>query len=157
MDLLKDVHETPDGPFAVEGRVFCRLFGRYIAFAVEGAASMDYVRRCAEHLDALPEAVVEALCRGSIRYCNEYRVLLGEPALAFAAPREVLRLVDPNTLLVPDELGPEPVVHLELNCDWDIEHGLEWIVRGAEVLYVGGFKGASPWAGWRAKGRGNFA
>lgn len=157
MDLLKDVIETPDGPFSIEGRVFCRPFGRYIAFAVEDAASLDYVRRCAAHLDTLPEPVLDALCAASIRYCNEYRLLLGEAPLAFASPREVLALVDPNTLLIPNEERPEPVVHLELNCDWDLEHGLEWIVRDGQVLYVGGFNGGNAWGEYLEKTSWNFA
>jgi hypothetical protein len=157
IELLKDVVATPDGPFAVEGRVYCRPFGRYIAFAVEDAASMDYVRRCAEHLDALPEPTLLALCEASIRYCNEFRSLTGEPPLAFASAYDVLALVDPNTLLIPDELRPEPVVHLELNCDWEPEHGLEWIVRDSRVLYVGGFNGGNPWAEYDDKASWNFA
>ena len=157
MDLLKDVLETPDGPFSVEGRVFCRPFGRYVAFAVEDAASMDYVVRCAEHLDTLPEATLVELCRASIRYCNEFRLLAGEAPLAFASPLDVLALLDPNTLLIPNEERPEPVVHLELCCDWELEHGLEWIVRDGKVLYVGGFNGGNPWGGYDEKASWNFA
>ena len=157
IELLKDVLETPDGPFSVEGRVYCRPFDRYVAFAVENSASMDYVRRCAEHLDTLPEATLAALCEATIRYCNEFRVLVGEAPLGFESPRAVLALVDPNTLLIPDEERAEPVVHLELNCDWDLEHGLEWIVRGGRVLYVGGFNGGNPWGEYREKASWNFA
>jgi hypothetical protein len=157
IELLKDVVATPDGPFAVEGRVYCRPFGRWIAFAVEDAASMDYVRRCAGHLDALPAATLDALCEASIRYCNGMRLLAGAAPLAFASARDVLPLIDPNTLLIPNERRPEPVVHLELNCDWEPEHGLEWIVRDGRVLYVGGFMGGNPWAEYDAKASWNFA
>ena len=156
-ELLKDITPTPEGPFAVEGRVYCRPFGRYIGFAVEATASMAYVRRCAEHLDTLPAATLDALCEASIRYCNEFRSLVGEAPLAFAAPRDVLALVDPNTLLIPDEERPEAVVHLEMNCEWEPEHGLEWIVRDGRVLYVGGFNGGNPWADWGEKASWNFA
>jgi hypothetical protein len=157
MELLKDVRPTPEGPFAAEGRVFCRLFGRYIGLAVEDAASLDYARRCAGHMDTLPDAVVDALCAASMRYCDAWRAMNGEGRIAFASVRDVLRQIDPNTLIIPNERRPEPVVHLELNCDWDAEHGLEWIVRGGEVLYVGGFSGGNPWADWHEPRSWNFA
>ena len=35
---------------------------------------------------------------------------------------------------------------MTLNCDWEPEHGMEWIIKGDKALYIGPFNGgASPW------------
>lgn len=62
------------------------------------------------------------------------------------------------SLIVPDpEQGDEAVIHLSLNCEWDREHGMEWIVRGGEVLYVGPFHGEDPWRDFTVKEPWNYA
>lgn len=51
--------------------------------------------------------------------------------------------VHPLGVIIPEyENGHNTYVQLELNCDWDIEHGMEWNIRNAkDVLYVGPFEG----------------
>jgi hypothetical protein len=56
-----------------------------------------------------------------------------------------LKHIFPSLLIVPFSNGlNEPVIHLELNCTWEEEHGMEWIIRGNKVLYVGSFNGEDP-------------
>lgn len=155
MDFLNNISPGEDG---TEGEVFFGLFDRSIRFMVEGSADLAYVKKCAAYLNGLTPEVIAELCLASIRYCNDFLSLVGEPEKSFARPADVLLLIDPVTLLVPEpEDGDEPVVHLELNCEWEEEHGLEWLVRNNRVLYVGAFQGVNPWRDFSAKESWNYA
>ena len=154
-DLIRNMHE---GRFGQAGEVFFSLFGRYINLYNWEAASDAYVLSCARYLNALPEPTVTHLCEASIRYCNDFLNAIGEEPKAFARPRDVLLLIAPISLSIPDPKERDsPVVHLELNCDWEDEHGMEWLVRAENVLYVGAYNDENPWADFSPKASGNYA
>jgi hypothetical protein len=155
LEFIKNISQ---GKYGFEGEVFFRLFGQYINFTVDGSAQIDYVERCAVYLNSLPETVIDALCRASIRYCNDFLSTIKESGKYFEKPEDVLSLIYPSVLIVPDpENGDDPVIHLELNCEWEEEHGLEWIIRGNRVLYVGSFNGMNPWKDYSTKDSWNYA
>jgi hypothetical protein len=154
-ELVKEV--TTTGRWPLQGQVYFSLFDRYITFVVEEDATIEYVTQCAEYLNAWSEETIESLCQASIRYCNDFRSMIGEDELQFSSSREVLKLVRPTMLIVPNPEFPEPIAHLELSCDWEEEHGMEWIVRGNQVLYVGGFNGRNPWESFEPKESWNHA
>lgn len=144
MDLVRNL--TADNKKRLEGDVFFPLFNAYIRLRAEAAAPLDFVHRCAEYLNSLNPTLMDELCRSSIRYCHTFRNAVGEPKWAFQQPREVLKLITPRRLLVPLPMnGPQPVIHLELDCAWEEEHGLEWIFRDDRVIYTGGFGSHNPW------------
>ncbi|MBQ0775912.1 MAG: hypothetical protein KBT87_14675 [Gammaproteobacteria bacterium] len=145
MELIKNVYQSQLDP--PEGEVWFGLFEKYIGFAIEDAADIEYAKKCAEYLNSFSEDLIRSLCESSIRYCNSFLEAVGEPRIEFKDYRDVLLKIYPSTLLVPDpENGDEPIVHMELNCEWEPEHGMEWVVRGSEVLYVGAFNGIYPWS-----------
>ena len=37
-----------------------------------------------------------------------------------------------------------PTFQMELSCEWEIEHGMEWVVRGDDVAFVGGCQFGDP-------------
>lgn len=61
--------------------------------------------------------------------------------------REILKYITPNAMYVEAPEKNIPAFTIECECVWEPEHGLEWIVRGDRVLYVGGSLGFGPWAG----------
>lgn len=154
--LIRNV--SSEGFWPLQGEVFVTLFDRYIEFAVEDAASIEYVEKCARYLNGLDASVIDSLCQACIRYCNDFLSMTGQDIKEFSAARDVLKLVSPSALIVPNEDVPgKPVIHMELNCDWEIEHGMEWIIRDQKVLYVGGFNGSDPWADYLEKKSWNYA
>lgn len=156
MELIRNVITNTYG--CPEGEVRFELFNKYIQFAVEDAADIDYSRLCAQYLNSQPELVIKDLCEASIRYCNNFLEAIGEPTKVFNNYRDVLKLIYPSVLLIPDpENGDEPMIHMELNCEWEEEHGMEWIVRDGKVLYVGAFNGEYPWADFTEKESWNYA
>lgn len=154
-ELIKEV--TTEGDWALQGQVFFSLFDKYIAFSVEDAASIEYVAECAQYLNSWNEVSIESLCQACIRYCNGFRSMIGEEPMQFSSALDVLKYVYPTTLIIPNPEFSEPVAHLELNCEWEEEHGMEWIVRGNDVLYVGGFNGQNPWGNYALKKSWNYA
>lgn len=153
--LLRNI--SYEGEWPVQGEAFIELFGDYVEFSVEDQADLAYVERCVAYFNGLDAAIVDELCRASIRYCHAFLDAIGEEAPQFASPRDVLRLVLPGELIIPDERIPErPVVHMELDCEWELEHGMEWLIREDEVWYVGGFCGHDSWEEPR-RGGSNYA
>ena len=154
MELIKNIEK---GEFGLEGEVFFRKFDKYIALSIEDD-NIKFAQKCAEYLDALTDEIVEILCEASIRYCNSFLDAIGEPARTFERKLDVLELICPSILLIPyPENQNEPVIHLELNCEWDPEHGMEWVVRENKVLYVGAFNGEDPWSEFSQKETWNYA
>lgn len=156
MELIRNLKEG--NTFPLEGEVYFPLFDRFINLAVEDAADASYIQACAEYLANLSPPVVEALCLACIRYCNGFLELVGEEVKAFASPRDVLALVSPSGLIIPNpNAANEPVIHMELNCAWEAEHGMEWVIRGDRVLYVGSFNYEDPWREFRPNEAFNYA
>ena len=155
MELLKNIKATDE---EIEGEVFFSLFDKYIDFFTEGTVGLDYVKKCAEYLNSVNEKVIEDLCLASISYHNEILKLNGENSIKFDNPQDILKSIYPACLVVPyPENGNEPIVHLELNCEWEKEHGLEWIVRNNKVLYVSSYSGEDSWRNFSMNEPENFA
>ena len=156
MELIKDVSQGSFGN--LEGMVWFGLFDKYIRFSVDDSADLDYVRMCGNYLNDLPEETIKSLWEASKRYCNGFLEAIGEPSKVFEKDSDIINLIYPSTLIVPDPgNGDEPVIWMELNCEWDPEHGMEWVVRGDQVLYVGGFNGTDPWASISKEDSWNYA
>jgi len=156
MEQIRNTYTNKYG--CPEGEVWFGLFDVYINFSVEDAADIKYSESCAHYLNSLSETVIKMLCGASIRYCNNFLNAIGEPTKEFNNYRDILDLIYSSTLLIPNpENDDEPIIHMELNCDWEIEHGMEWVVRNGEVLYVGAFNGVNPWADFSTKESWNYA
>jgi hypothetical protein len=149
---------STEGFWPLQGEAFIQLFGKYIDFAVEDAATIDYVERCVEYLNAVDDNLLDSLCLACIRYHDSMIEMVGGEPKLFSTPRDILLHVCPSTLLIPNpENGSEPVARLELNCDWEIEHGMEWVIRGNSILYVGAFNDLDPFGDFSKMSCSNYA
>ena len=154
MEIIRNIES---GEFGIEGEVFFRRFDKFIALSIEDD-NIDFAEKCANYLNELSDDVVDSVCEASIRYCNSFLEAIGELPKACDKPSEVLGLIYPSVLLVPyPENESEPVIHMELNCEWEPEHGMEWVIRGNKVLYVGAFNGEDPWSDFSQKETWNYA
>jgi len=144
MELIKDIVDRESEP---EAKVWFGLFDRYIDLCADAKDdfSWDYAQKCVVYLNSLSEELIDRLCIASINYCNTFLDDTGQELIRFRDRREVLELITPQTIIIPEMLRDEPIVHLELNCGWESEHGMEWIVRGDRVLFVSAFEGEDPW------------
>lgn len=156
MELLKNIKYFES---EIEGEVYFSLFDKYIAFVALDFLDIGYLEKCAEYLNSLNDNVIEDLCKASISYCNHVLAMYyDEVPKEFERPPDVLELIYPSALIIPYPENPnEPVIHLELNCAWEKEHGMEWIVRNDRVLYVSSYSGENPWRDFSTNEDGNFA
>lgn len=153
--LLRNIENVKEGQ---EGEVYCRLFHQYIKLYSWKGAGMGYIEKCAAYLNSLSDEIIDRLCEASIRYCNDFCDMVGEEPKKFENVRDVLKLIQPNGLSIPKPKDENtPVIDLELNCDWEEEHGMQWIIRNDEVLYVGAYNGENPWGDFTEKKEWNYA
>lgn len=150
LDLIRKVRQENYGK---EGEVYFSLFDKYITIFIPSDVSVEYAKACASYLNSLDEQVIDRLCEASIRYCNDFLDSLGEELRQFDRVKDVLSSIDPISLDIskPPDGQREPAIHLELNCLWEEEHGMEWIVKGDRVFYVGPFHGINPWSDFETK------
>jgi hypothetical protein len=154
MEQIRDIKGTKYG---LEGKVEFSLMQQTFLVMVEEGGTIAYAQKCADYLNALPEKVIDDLCAASIRYCNKFLDYIGEPLRVFGSPRDVLRCIQPGTLIVPClPNDAPPVLHLELNCDWEPEHGMEWVIRDGRVVCVSPFDGQNPLGDFSKRDAWNF-
>jgi len=137
------------GEFGMEGKIDFPLFGLESDVMIGKGVRLEYAEKCAGYLQNLPKQVIEKLCEGAINYCEEFRVYFDDEGLSIPEnmqSREILKYIHPNSLIV-DTPEDDSIIafQMELNCDWEVEHGMEWVIRDSEVLYVGPFNGESAW------------
>jgi hypothetical protein len=141
----------------VEANVYFNLFKKDISIS-SYEDDIEYIQSCADLLNSFDEKLIEQLCLSCIRYCNAVLNFMDEPIKKFDNIRDVLKLIYPSVLLIPETpQSREPVVHMELNCQWEIEHGMEWVIRGDKILFVSSFNGEDPWRDFDDDDDFNFA
>ncbi|MBO1583058.1 hypothetical protein [Bacillus sp. XF8] len=130
----------------LEGEAYFELFDQNILVYIDQDADIEYAELCITYLNSLSEELINKLCKASIRYCNEFLDDIGEDIIEFSKLTDVLPHITPNTICIPNpKNNSEPVIDLELNCTWEEEHGMEWIIRSGKVMYVGAFNGINPY------------
>lgn len=135
----------PPGDIQADYRCAAPLFGRDIGVDLDEGATVDYAELCAMHLSKLSDSMIDRICESVIRYCHFVEEASGEVLTEYVNPRDVFDQVVPGYMLVceaPDD--GQPIVHIEAECEWKSEHGLELLIRGDELCYVGEFQGCYP-------------
>lgn len=154
--LIQNIQADKHFPDTLEGKVFFPLFNKEITVQGFTTETIAYAEECARLLTELSEPLISQLCQASIRYCNTFLEEVGEETTQFEHERDVLALIYPSCLIT-DDARPQPVIHLELNCEWEQEHGMEWVVRDNEVKYVSAFNGVSAYSDFTEDDDWNFA
>ncbi len=155
---MNKIVNLTQGSDEVEGEFHSELFGLKMAVTIYDAASVDYAERCIDYFNGLTEEILTSFYKACIRYCNDFLRLIGQEPRVLNSPSDILKSIKPGCLIVEAaEKSNEPIAHLELECDWDVEHGVEVVIRGNRVLYVGGFNGEDPWDDFKPKQSWNYA
>lgn len=139
MELFKRFNKK--SPYDADGEIWFSLFDQYVDFSIDDDADLAYAKHCAGFINELTEQAIKDLCEASIRYCNNFLDMLGERTKEFSHYRDVLPMIRPAGFIIPNKESYDPIIHLELRCDWEPEHGKEWVVRAGELMYVGAFNG----------------
>lgn len=144
----KKIKNLQKGRFMNEGIAFFPLFDKNISVHIDFDVSHEYADLCVELLENLSDKTIDAFCKGAVNYCESFRDLFDELEISIPEnleSRDILKYIDPQVMIIECPQGKEPAFHMECSCEWEIEHALEWTVRGDEVLYVGAFGDEQPW------------
>lgn len=159
--LLRNLQVKPLGTIStyVEGKVFCKLWNKEIDVDLYDDVPIEYAEKCAEATNAMPEELIDTICRAAKGYClefldeisedwrNEIRARLHVPVDANTAPREMLKCFEIGTLSVEPPKDPSRIGYqLSGNCDWEEEHGIEIVILDGRLVYLGEYSGESPWS-----------
>ncbi len=149
---------------------YSEAFRSEIRFNVEDeTVSPEFVKRCEEHLKNMPERMAGVIMEGAKKYCLFFMELCKEAAGNQYDPNE-FPPVTPETpaaefakyfgvtsmQIEAPENARIPAYRLSGHADWEPEHGLEIIIRGDRVLYLGSFDCNSPWSDYDPDDEWNF-
>ena len=140
----------------IEGRAYCRLCDKEIEVDLYDDVPIEYAEKCVEAMNAMPEELVDDICRAAKRYCLEFLDAVGGAELNDIKPtvpvdentpvREMLKCFEVGTLIVSAPQDPARTGYqLSGNCDWEEEHGIEIVILDDKLVYLGEFTGESPW------------
>ena len=102
-----------------EGKVYCKLAGAEISVMIfDEEVTVEYAERCAAAMNAMPEALIDAICWAAKAFCidfcesisDEWRaeLKLAVPVNADTPPRDLLKCFRPTVLTVelPEDETP---------------------------------------------------
>lgn len=144
----------------LEGKIWNDLFQTELVVEFPSVEEQEYAQRCAEYFSHMPDDMVDRLCVYCNRYCDAFRRFFGEEDFEVPAEvsgREILSYVTPGRLIVELAQNSDALAfHVECECEWEPEHGLEITINSAKILYVGPYEGVSPYDEVRIKSIGFF-
>jgi hypothetical protein len=130
---------------------------------LEDGIPRPYVERVIAAAVALSPAIIVTLKEATLHYCEWVCSLHPSEAVPMSATvtsDEIFEYVSGGSIGIQSPQGTGVVIRFELNCAWDSEHGLEWLIRDDVVLYVGPFVMRYEWGelvSYQNDDPGNFA
>ena len=92
------------------------------------------------------DALLSRLAQATLAYCHGFSEEVGLTDFAGRTSSNVLDFVRTGVIIIPSQVRASPVVRIELDCDWEPEHGLEWVIESPKsIRYVGPFRMIDDW------------
>ncbi|GAB1541082.1 hypothetical protein NUACC21_37520 [Scytonema sp. NUACC21] len=131
-----------------EGSIYFAFFDCTVPVFVSKKID-DYDKRCIEAFFDWGETIFIKLQSASFEYYKDYSDACdGLDDLIIGSPPEIWQYCKPINIHFEssDEDPNSTFVDVELDCDWEPEHGMQWLVKNTNFLmYVGPYYGnASP-------------
>lgn len=128
------------------------LFQQPVAvYGTEPNIPLAYFERCVQACNTLSPALLQQLYQYSYEYCIDCCEWVGETPPTIEQPEEILQYISPVSMQIPafpaeyDTETAEPIIHLHMDCQWELEHGMGWLIRGNDILYVSSCDGLPEW------------
>lgn len=161
--MITNIHE---GEYETEGNVRWELFDKELEVMIDNDTDIEYAEKCAEALNSLPEDTVKAICEAAKRYCLHFKDICGDEwdewnEMSFKitknTPAEQLKSEIYPTVLIVDKPEDERIgFHIECNCSWEPEHGLEITILDGKLVYLGAFESRRAWSRFDPDDEWNF-
>ena len=108
---------------------------------------LPYAKKCLAFLDDLPADLEKRLAKYLWRYYKDYEddylIEFGEDAAL--TEDQIFEHVEIGSLIVGNDCRQDRIeFHLDGNCDWEPEHGLEITISDGAILYVGPYEDYEP-------------
>lgn len=143
-DTLEKVLTTLHEGDGLEGRIYFAKFDKTSRLALETALD-DYGKRCIEAFFSWGEMVLSRLQDATFDYYKDREDTCGGfDDLTIATPDQIWQHCEPTNIhfVASDQDAFSTFVNVELECDWEPEHGMQWLVKNAdELMYVGPYYG----------------
>lgn len=161
--MITDIEE---GEYGLEGFTRWKLFDKEIDVTIEENVDIAYAEKCAEALNSLSEETVNAIWEAAKRYCLFFMDLCGEEwddwnEMSFKVtedtPAEKIKSeIFPGCLIIDEPEDERVGFHIECNCSWEPEHGLEITILDGKLVYLGAFESRYAWSKFNPNEEWNF-
>lgn len=131
-----------------EAQFYSSLFQQHMTvYVLDLETSINKVEQTIQQFNNLRPDLLARLYQFSWDYCKCFCDYVGDQDCPdIQQPSEILQYIQPMALHVethPDRT--DIIIRVELNCDWEVEHGLEWLIRDQQILYVGSCEMPDAW------------
>ncbi|MDZ8108608.1 MAG: hypothetical protein RM338_23695 [Nostoc sp. DedQUE12a] len=142
-DTLEKVLATlrTDNFGAIEASIYFAKFDRNVRLAADKELDA-YEKRCIQTFFAWGETLFTKLQQASFRYYQAHLDSIGEQIEIASA--EIWNHCQPMNIhfLSSQQDLLSTFIDVELECDWEIEHGMQWLVKNTdELVFVGPYNG----------------
>lgn len=151
MNYVKDIER--DGEY-VEGLAKVDLFSKEFKVISYVHVPIHYIEHCVEHLDNLSDELLYDLKDCVYKYALSNKEYVDEEEkdrIYGGGLDNILSCVKLQNMLVVNKRGIDitestvPTFSLECRCLWEREHGLEIVIHGDKIKYVGMFNDVGLW------------
>ena len=154
---ITDIHRNEELN-RLEGKAFAKHLVREFSVSVSlrkftsETEAVQYAEKCIAHFNSLSVASFDSLCDAIVVMVEDvYRKdVLDEYYPDFPKDLtgpEVLAYIYDGTIIINHPPSPERIgYHLEFNCEWEEEHGLEITIEDNRIRYLGEFSENPPWS-----------
>ena len=131
-----------------EEKVDSIKWGENITLSCDKKEQLDYAKKCLSYFESIPKQVEQRLCKYLFRYFRDYLQYFEEDETEewkSITEKNILDYIQIKLLIVDSECRTDIIeFHIEGNCDWEPEHGLEITISNGKILYVGPFEDYGP-------------
>lgn len=160
--MITNIH---DGEFGLEGNLCWELFDRELEVMIDKGVDIVYAEKCAEALNSLSEETVRSIWEASKRYFLFFCEYVGEDfnedmdvKIYENTPAEEIRAdVFPHVFIVNAPKDERVGFHIECDCCWEPEHGMEITILDGKLVYLGPFEDCRAWDDFDEDDEWNFA
>lgn len=126
------------------GKAYILPFDTELEVIVDEDVEIVYVEKCIEYINNLSQLLLNKISERAYKYYDFIRNECGD--VDDILPEKIMEHVHPLNIFVEKPEVDIPAFDIECGCDWEEEHGMEIIIKGDELLYIGEYAGLGPWA-----------
>ena len=132
----------------LEGEIYFAEFDKTIQlYLFSQTEATDYNKKCIRTFFKWSDDLFEKLKKASFDYYQDFVEWVDADDIPkVESSDKVFFYCYPTTMIFDysEKYPNDTFITVELNCDWEIEHGMQWTVKNNnEIIFVGPFEGVS--------------